>query len=92
VLILGDLQGRLLILLDLKSFIISDLIKNDEFAEVLILEGLGGAMGMGGWNFRPRDPPSASASGKATADTLGTRISESRGVPRLALLARDSHP
>jgi hypothetical protein len=50
VLILGDLQARLLILLDLKSFIISDLIKNDEFAEVLILEGLGGAVGRDGWN------------------------------------------
>ena len=41
VLILGDLWPRLLILLDFKSFIISDLIKNEEFAEVLILEGLG---------------------------------------------------
>jgi hypothetical protein len=44
VLILGDLRARLLILLDFKPFIISDLIKNEEFAEVLILEGLGRAL------------------------------------------------
>jgi hypothetical protein len=41
VLILGDLLSRLLILMDFKSFIISDLIKNEDFMEVLILEGLG---------------------------------------------------
>jgi len=41
VLILEDLLSRVLILLDFKSFIISDLIKNEEFAEVLILIGLG---------------------------------------------------
>ena len=43
VLILVDLLSRLLIPIDFKSFIISDLIKNEEFAEVLILEGLHGA-------------------------------------------------
>jgi len=40
VLILGYLQARLLILMDFKSCRISDLIKNDGFAEVLILEDL----------------------------------------------------
>ena len=49
VLIIGDLLARLLILLDFKSFIISDLIKNEGFAEVLILGGLGRAVGTGGW-------------------------------------------
>jgi len=62
VLILGDLQARLLILLDFKSFIISDLIKNERFAEVLILEGLGCAVGRDGWTWAGkirRDPPAA---------------------------------
>jgi hypothetical protein len=54
VLILGDLQARWLILLDFKSFVISDFIKNWEFAEVLILEGLGQAVGTGGWNWPGR--------------------------------------
>jgi hypothetical protein len=49
VLILGDLLARSLILLDFKSFIISDLIKNEGFAEVLILEELGRAKCRGGW-------------------------------------------
>jgi hypothetical protein len=48
-LILGDLLARSLILLDFKSFIISDLIKNEGFAEVLILEELGRAKCRGGW-------------------------------------------
>jgi len=41
--------SRLLILLDFKPFVISDLIKNEEFAEVLILEALGRSVGMDGW-------------------------------------------
>ena len=45
VLILVDLLSRLLIPIDFKSFIISDLIKNGEFTEVLILGGLGRAVG-----------------------------------------------
>jgi hypothetical protein len=49
VLILEDLLSPVLILLDFKSFIISDLIKNEGFAEVLILGGLGRAVGMDGW-------------------------------------------
>jgi hypothetical protein len=60
VLILGDLLPRSLILLDFKSFIISDLIKNEEFAEVLILDGLGRAVGTGEWiraGEIGRDPP-----------------------------------
>jgi len=44
VLILEDLLSPVLILIDFKSFIISDLIKNEDFMEVLILEGLGRAM------------------------------------------------
>ena len=40
VLILEDLLSPVLILIDFKSFIISDLIKNEVFMEVLILEGL----------------------------------------------------
>jgi hypothetical protein len=44
VLILGDLLAALLILIDFKSCIISDLIKNEDLMEVLILEGLGRAM------------------------------------------------
>jgi hypothetical protein len=50
VLILGGLQERLLILLDFKSFMISDLIKNEGFAEVLILGGLGCAVGTDVWD------------------------------------------
>jgi len=38
-----------MILIDFKSFIISDLIKIEEFAEVLIVGGLGGAKYRGGW-------------------------------------------
>ena len=48
VLILGDLLSRLLILMDFKSCGISDLVKNEGFAEVLILEGLGRARCRGG--------------------------------------------
>ena len=40
VLILEGLSSSALILLDFKSFVISDLIKNEDFMEVLILEGL----------------------------------------------------
>ena len=40
VLILNDLLSPVLILLDFKSLIISDLIKNEDFMEVLILIGL----------------------------------------------------
>ena len=50
VLILEDLLSPVLILIDFKSFIISDLIKNEVFMEVLILEGLGRAAGMAGWS------------------------------------------
>ena len=49
VLILKGLLSRVLILLDFKSFIISDLIKNEDFMEVLILGGLGRAFGMDVW-------------------------------------------
>jgi hypothetical protein len=49
VLILQGLLSRVLILLDFKSFIISDLIKNEGFTEVLILEGLGRAKCTNGW-------------------------------------------
>jgi len=49
VLILQGLLSPVMILIDFKSFIISDLIKNEEFAEVLILGGLGGAKYRGGW-------------------------------------------
>jgi len=44
VLILGDLLSALLILMDFKSCIISDLRKKEGFMEVLIPEGLGRAM------------------------------------------------
>jgi len=40
VLIIQGLLSRLVILIDLKSLIISDLIKNEDFAKVLILEEL----------------------------------------------------
>jgi hypothetical protein len=40
VLIMQGLLSPVLILIDFKSFIISDLIKNEDFMEVLILEGL----------------------------------------------------
>jgi len=40
VLILQGLLSRVMILIDFKSCIISDLIKNEDFAEVLILEEL----------------------------------------------------
>jgi len=53
--------ARLLILLDFKSFIISDLIKNEKFAEVLILGGLGRAMFANCSVFRLRHPPTPSA-------------------------------
>jgi hypothetical protein len=53
--------------LDFKSFIISDLIKNEEFAEVLILGGLGRAMFANCSVFRLRDPPTPSAFAGATA-------------------------
>jgi len=43
VLFLHGLLSPVLILLDFKSFIISDLIKNEDFMEVLILGGLGRA-------------------------------------------------
>jgi hypothetical protein len=46
VLILQGLLHPVLILLDFKSFIISDLIKNEDFMEVLILGGLGRAFGI----------------------------------------------
>jgi hypothetical protein len=49
VLIIQGLLLRVLILLDFKSFIISDLIKNEDFMEVLILGGLGRAFGMDVW-------------------------------------------
>jgi len=39
-LIVKVLLSPVLILIDFKSFIISDLIKNEDFMEVLILEGL----------------------------------------------------
>ena len=65
VLIIQGLLLRVLILLDFKSFIISDLIKNEEFTEVLILEGLGrAARRRNGWIREGEmvscgDPPSA---------------------------------
>jgi hypothetical protein len=71
-----DLLARLLILLDFKSFIISDLIKNEEFAEVLILEELGRAMFANCSVFRLRDSPSRGC-------TLPGLVA--RGVLRLAL-------
>jgi hypothetical protein len=49
VLILQGLLSPVMILIDFKSFIISDLIKIEEFAEVLILGGLVGAKYRGGW-------------------------------------------
>jgi hypothetical protein len=49
VLILKGSLSRVLILLDFKSFIISDLIKNEDFMEVLSLGGLGRAFGMDVW-------------------------------------------
>ena len=49
VLILEDLLSAMLILMDFKSFIISDLIKNEGFTEVLILGGLGRARCTDGW-------------------------------------------
>ena len=49
VLILEDLLSAMLILMDFKSFIISDLIKNEGFTEVLILEGLERATRTNGW-------------------------------------------
>jgi hypothetical protein len=51
--------------LDFKSFVISDLIKNDDFTEVLILEDLVRAKCKDGWlravNWERDEPPAAPA-------------------------------
>jgi hypothetical protein len=75
VLIIGDLQARLLILMDFKSFIISDLIKNEEFAQVLILGELGRAVGTEGWIFRLREcsgPPRRAGATGSECDGCGS--------------------
>jgi len=90
VLILGDLWARLLILLDFKSFIISDLIKHEEFAEVLILDGLGRAVGTDGWNFRLREGSSARASERDGCDPPRLLSGEDGGVVRITQRRRDS--
>jgi hypothetical protein len=56
VLILGDLLSVMLILIDFKSFIISDLIKNEDFMEVLILERLGRAKCTCAWIWAGKTP------------------------------------
>jgi hypothetical protein len=71
VLILEDLLSAMLILMDFKSFIISDLIKNEGFTEVLILGGLGRARCTDGWAVvgkvtRCGDPLTPSAFASAT--------------------------
>ena len=95
VLILQGLLSPVLILLDFKSFIISDLIKNEEFAEVLILVGLGRAMFANCSVFRLRDPPTPSAFPKRR-NSQGTLVADEAaaesalGIRRSRLMPHDN--